>query len=244
MKKIFFIFLSCFLIFGCHENNGDVKKESLEKEVTQEKRIKFSDISSDKYKDKGKEIFEEVLKKDNITPEIFNNMIDEIVQKVSVETDEFNKEIKIIPNDEEITDKIKIEIYRYNYTDDDYINDYYVRGNITFTCINDDYFSFDKIIILTDRNRYEITGNVFAQNQERINGKSFHTIKYEIDADKLGMIYDMAFSDTIKIRFTKNDNNLDFEISDGEKSRIKTMADLFYTSYELKLFFEEMNKKL
>ena len=244
MKKIFLIVLSCFLVFSCYEKNGEVKKESLEKEVTQEKKFKFADLSSEKYENEAKKIFEEVLKNDNMTGESFNKLIDEINKNVSVEVDDFNKEFKIIPNNEKITDKIKIEIYRYNYTDDDYINDYYVRGNITFTCINDDYFSFDKIIILTDRNRYEITGNVFAQNQERINGKSFHTVKYEIDSEKLGMIYDMAFSDKVKIRFTKNDNNLDFELSTEEKARVRTMADLFYTSYELMIILNEMNKRL
>ncbi|CAN2327180.1 hypothetical protein NCTC15132_10015 [Fusobacterium sp. oral taxon C10] len=38
MKKILLLFFSCFLIFGCFEQNGDIKKKSLEKRVWRQKK--------------------------------------------------------------------------------------------------------------------------------------------------------------------------------------------------------------
>ena len=246
MKKILLLIFSCFLIFGCFEQNGDVKKESLKKESSKEnkKRIKFSDFNDEKNKEKANKIFNEALAECNISLEEFNKLVDDTNKKLKFESDDFNKELKIIPIDEKLTDKIKIEAYQYNFDNNDFVVDYYTRGNITFTCVNEDYFSFDKIIILTDKNRYEITGDIFSQDMDRTDGKSFQSVKYKIDVDKLGIIYDMALSDNVRIRFTKKDNNLDFTLTKAEIENIHTMADYFYYSYVYEKIFEKEEKML
>ena len=245
MKKILLLIFSCFLIFGCFEKNGDVKKESLKKENSQKnnKRIKFSDFNNEKSKEKANKIFNEVLIECNINLEDFKNFVKNTDEKLKFESDDFNKEFKVISINEKITDKVKIEAYQYNFNDDDFVVDYYIRGNITFTCINDNYFSFDRIIVLTDKNRYEITGNVFYQDSDFENGKSYQSVKYEIDSDKLSMIYDMANSDNVKIRFTKKDNNLDFTLTNEEINNIKIMANYFsYSHIYIKIFEKEEEK--
>ena len=246
MKKFLLLIFSCFLIFGCFEQNGDIKKESLKKESVNgvNKKIKVSDFKDEKNKEKANKIFNEALIERNISLEDFKELVKSTDEKLKFESDDFNKELKAVPVDEKITDKIKIEAYQYNFNDDDFVVDYYARGNITFTCINDSYFSFDKIIVLTDKNRYEITGNVFSQDSNFENGKSYQSVKYVIDSDKLSMIYDMALSDNVRIRFTKKDNNLDFTLTSEEINNIKTMADYFYYSFVYTKIFEKEEEKL
>lgn len=246
MKKFLLLIFSCFFIFGCFEQNGDVKKESLKKESSNgvNKKIKFSDFNNEENKEKANKIFNEALAERNISLEEFNKLVETTNDKLKFENDDFNKEFKAVPVNEKITDKIKIEAYQYKFDDDDFVVDFYTRGNITFTCINDSYFSFDKIIVLTDKNRYEITGNVFSQDSNFENGKSYQSVKYVIDSDKLSMIYDMALSDNVRIRFTKKDNNLDFTLTSEEIDNIKTMADYFYYSFVYTKIFEKEEEKL
>lgn len=246
MKKILLLIFSCFLIFGCFDQNGDVKKESLEKENI---KIQKNNITMAEYKikrDNGSldAIVNEVLTNRGITKEYLKNLIDENDKKIDIIKDDFNKENKITPINEKKSDKIKIELYETILDDEALISDYSLRGNITFTCVNNRYFSFDKIIVLTDKNRYEIKGDFFSQDSDFENGKSYQNVKYIIDLDKLDLIMDMANSENIKIRFTKNDNNLDFKLKQDEIERIRTMYEYIYVSNIFSRIFKKIEESL
>ena len=246
MKKFLLLIFSCFLIFGCFEQNGDVKKESLEKENI---KIQKNNITMAEYKikrDNGSldAIVNEVLTNRGITKEYLKNLIDENDKKIDIIKDDFNKENKITPINEKKSDKIKIELYETILDDEALISDYSLRGNITFTCVNNRYFSFDKIIVLTDKNRYEIKGDFFSQDSDFENSKSYQNVKYIIDLDKLDLIMDMANSENIKIRFTKNDNNLDFKLKQDEIERIRTMYEYIYVSNIFSRIFKKIEESL
>lgn len=246
MKKVFLIFLSCFLIFGCYEKNGDVKKESLEKTNTNidSKKITVAEYKEIKKEEKFQKIIENTMNEYGLTKEIFTKTIDDVDEKINSETDDFNRERKITPIGEKKTDKIKIEAYEYDLKDNSYLDDFYIRGNITFSCVNNQYFSFDRIIVLTDENRYEIKGDVFSRDSNFENGKSYQNVKYVIDGDKQLMISDIANSKNVKIRFTKNDNNLDFTLSDEEIARIAVMNDYFICALITKDIFNKVQENL
>lgn len=248
MKKFLLLIFSCFLIFGCFEQNGDVKKESLKKESSKEnkKRIKFSEFKnpSEDNKDKMKEIWLQTLKEYNLDKDSFKKLIDDNDEKINIIADDFNKENKITPIGEKKTDKIKVELYESQLNDDDFVDEYYIRGNITFSCVSNRYFSFDRIIVLTDKNRYEIKGDVFSQDSDFEKGKSYQNVKYVIDNDKQEMIFDIAHSKNVRIRFTKNDNNLDFVLSNEELERIKIMDDFIFYSFVIKAILKKVNESL
>lgn len=246
MKKILFLFFSCFLIFGCSEKNGDVKKESLKKETTEEnkEKLKLSEFKAIKNNEKTKKIINSVLNDYGLDEESFNKLIYSNDEKIDIVADEFNKENKITPIGEKKSDKIKIELYEYKFNDEDFVDEYYIRGNITFSCISNRYFSFDRIIVLTDKNRYEIKGNVFSQDSNFEKGKNYQNVKYVIDNDKQEMIFDIAHSKNVKIRFTKNDNNLDFVLSSEELERIKAMDDFIFYSFIMKAILKRVDESL
>lgn len=246
MKKILLLFFSCFLIFGCFEQNGDVKKESLKKEVNSKnkEKLKLSKFKTIKNEEKTKKVIDSVLNDYGLDKESFNKLIDNNDEKIDIVADEFNKENKITPIGEKKSDKIKIELYEYKFNDDDFVDEYYIRGNITFSCISNRYFSFDRIIVLTDKNRYEIKGDVFSQDSNFENGKSYQNVKYVIDNDKQEMIFDIAHSKNVKIRFTKNDNNLDFVLSSEELERIKTMDDFIFYSFIMEAILKRVDESL
>lgn len=246
MKKVLLLIFSCFLIFGCSEKNGDIKKESLKKETTEENKgkLKLSEFKAIKNNEKIKKIINSVLNDYGLDEESFNKLIDSNDEKIDIVADEFNKENKITPIGEKKSDKIKIELYEYKFNDEDFVDEYYIRGNITFSCVNNQYFSFDRIIVLTDKNRYEIKGDVFSQDSNFENGKSYQNVKYVIDNDKQEMIFDIAHSKNVKIRFTKNDNNLDFVLSSEELERIKTMDDFIFYSFIMEAILKRVDESL
>lgn len=246
MKKIFLIVLSCLLMFSCYGKNGDVKKESLEKTDTNidSKKITFAEYTEISKEEKFQKIIENTINEYGLTKEIFTKTIDDVYEKINSETDDFNGERKITPIGEKRTDKIKIEAYEYDLKNNSYLDEFYIRGNITFSCVNNQYFSFDRIIVLTDENRYEIKGDVFSQDSNFENGKSYQNVKYVIDGDKQGMIMDIANSKNVKIRFTKNDNNLDFTLSDEEISKIRVMSDYIMCSLIMKDIFNKVQENL
>ena len=239
MKKVFLIFLSCFLILGCVEKNGDVKKESLEKTNTNidRKKITVAEYKEIKKEEKFQKIIENIMNEYGLTKEIFTKTIDDVDEKINSETDDFNRERKITPIGEKKTDKIKIEAYEYDLKDNSYLDEFYIRGNIIFSCVNNQYFSFDRIIVLTE-------GDVFSQDSNFENGKSYQNVKYVIDGDKQLMISDIANSENVKIRFTKNDNNLDFTLSDEEIARIAVMNDYLICGLILKDIFNKVQENL
>ncbi len=246
MKKFLLLIFSCFLIFGCFDQNGDVKKESLKKENNEKDKgkIKLSEYKTIRNDEKIKKITENVLNDYGFDRESFKKAIDDNDEKINIVADDFNKENKITPIGEKKSDKIKIELYEYKFNDDDFVDEYYIRGNITFSCVSNRYFSFDRIIVLTDKNRYEIKGDVFSQDSDFEKGKSYQNVKYVIDNDKQEMIFDIAHSKNVRIRFTKNDNNLDFVLSNEELERIKTMDDFIFYSFILETLFKKMNESL
>lgn len=246
MKKFLLLIFSCFLIFGCFDQNGDVKKESLKKENNEKDKgkIKLSEYKTIRNDEKIKKITENVLNDYGFDRESFKKAIDDNDEKINIVADDFNKENKITPIGEKKSDKIKIELYEYKFNDDDFVDEYYIRGNITFSCVSNRYFSFDRIIVLTDKNRYEIKGDVFSQDLDFEKGKSYQNVKYVIDNDKQEMIFDIAHSKNVRIRFTKNDNNLDFVLSNEELERIKTMDDFIFYSFILETLFKKMNESL
>ena len=204
---------------------------------TKEKKLKMSEFKALKNDEKIKKVIEEVLNKYGFDKETFEKAIDDNDEKIDIKKDDFNKENKITPIGEKKSDKIKIELYEYQLNDDDFVSDYTIRGNITFSCVNNRYFSFDRIIVLTDKNRYEIKGDIFSQDSNFENGKSYQNVKYTIDSEKLNLIFDMAQSENVRIRFTKNDNNLDFSLGKEEIERIKIMANFLSTLFD-KGFYE------
>lgn len=236
MKKFLLLIFSCFLIFGCFEQNGDVKKESLKKEINEKDKgkIKLSEYKAIRNDEKIKKIIENVLNDYGFDRESFKKAIDDNDEKINIVKDDFNKENKITPIGEKKTDKIKVELYERQLNDDDFISDYTARGNIIFSCVSNRYFSFDRIIVLTDKNRYEIKGDIFSQDSDFENGKSYQNVKYIINTDKLNLIFDIAQSKNVRIRFTKNDNNLDFSLSKEEIERIKVMVNFLYIYYTYK----------
>ena len=246
MKKFLLLFFSCFLIFGCFEQNGDIKKETLEKTKSNnnDKKITVMEFQAKIKEEKYEQIFKNTVQEFGLSKEVFIKTINEVDEKVNVETDNFNNEKKITALNEKITDKIKIEAYEFNLKDDSFLDDFYIRGNITFSCINNQYFSFDKIIILTDKNRYEIKGDVFSQDSKFEKGKSYQNVKYQIDREKQLMIIDIANSKNVKIRFTKNDNNLDFTLSDEEIERIAIMNDYLMCGFIMKEIFNNIQENL
>ena len=211
---------------------------------TKEKKLKMSEFKALKNDEKIKKVIEEVLNKYGFDKETFEKAIDDNDEKIDIKKDDFNKENKITPIGEKKSDKIKIELYEYQLNDDDFVSDYTIRGNITFSCVNNRYFSFDRIIVLTDKNRYDIKGDIFSQDSNFENGKSYQNVKYTIDSEKLNLIFDMAQSENVRIRFTKNDNNLDFVLSNEELERIKTMDDFIFYSFILETLFKKMDESL
>ena len=199
---------------------------------TKEKKLKMSEFKALKNDEKIKKVIEEVLNKYGFDKETFEKAIDDNDEKIDIKKDDFNKENKITPIGEKKSDKIQIELYEYQLNDDDFVSDYTIRGNITFSCVNNRYFSFDRIIVLTDKNRYEIKGDIFSQDSNFENGKSYQNVKYTIDSEKLNLIFDMAQSENVRIRFTKNDNNLDFSLGKEEIERIKIMANFLSTLFD------------
>ena len=55
---------------------------------------------------------------------------------------------------------------------------------------------------------------------------------------------DMANSENIKIRFTKNDNNLDFKLKQDEIERIRTMYEYIYVSNIFSRIFKKIEESL
>ena len=148
MKKILIIFFSSLIMLSCGNKNGELKKESIKKETVKEDKL----VS-----------IEEVFKENPEAKEHLNSLMskeyDEAHDRTEIISDDFNNEQKMFPISEKKTDKVKIEIFESKLKKEDTAipNVYYVRGNISFSCVsNDGYFSFNKIIILTDNNRYEI----------------------------------------------------------------------------------------
>lgn len=223
MKKIFIIFFSSLIMFSCGDKNGEVKKESIKNDLqTEKKSITYEEI----FKEVGANL---------ITKEY-----DEAHDRTEIITDDFNNEKKMFPISEEKMDKIKIEIFETNIKNEDIAvkNLYNVRGNISFSCVSKDgYFDFNKIIVLTDNNRYEINGDILSQNLEHEGKYTIQTSKFSIDQEKYEMLIDMAQSKKIRIRFTKNDNNKDFELSKEERDRIKDMYIMFNGSLQLRDVF-------
>lgn len=218
MKKILIIFFSSLIMFSCGDN-GELKKESIKKEVIKEDKLVT---------------IEEVFKENEKAKEHLNSLMskeyDEAHDRTEIISDDFNNEQKMFPISEKKTDKVKIEIFESKLKKEDTaIRDvYYVRGNISFSCIsNDGYFSFNKIIILTDNNRYEINGDILSQELEHEGKYTIQTSKFIIDQEKYDMITDMAYSKKVRIRFSKNYNNKDFELTSEEKERIKDMYLMF-----------------
>ena len=61
------------------------------------------------------------------------------------------------------------------------------------------------------------------------------------------MIADMAYSEKVRIRFSKNDNNKDFELTKEEKERIRDMYIMFDGAIlfreTINYYIEEYHKK-
>lgn len=219
MKKILVILFSSLIMFSCGDKNGEVKKESIKKDAIKEDKLVT---------------IEEVFKENSKAKEHLNSLMskeyDEAHDRTEIISDDFNNEQKIFPISEKKTDKVKIEIFESKIKKEDVakLNVYYVRGNISFSCVsNDGYFSFNKIIILTDNNRYEINEDVLSQDLEHEGKYTIQTSKFVIDQEKYDMIADMAYSEKVRIRFSKNDNNKDFELTKEEKERIRDMYIMF-----------------
>lgn len=93
MKKILLLIFSCFLIFGCFEQNGDVKKESLKKENNEKDKgkIKLSEYKTIRNDEKIKKIIENVLNDYGFDRESFKKAIDDNDEKINIVADDFNK---------------------------------------------------------------------------------------------------------------------------------------------------------
>ena len=231
--------LICLFFIACVEKEGEVKKESIEKIETisdknTEKNITYKEIAENE--DVRNFLGQYVTKE-------YDNIHD---NRIDVIKDEFNNEMKFISLFEKKTDKIKLEIFESIITGDMIAktNLYDTRGNISFICISKDgYFRFDKIILLTDKNRYIISGSVLSQDLDYENGKTIQTVKYVIDQEKYEMLEDMANSQRIRIRFTKNDNNKDFELSKEERQKIRDLYVIFNACIAMRDIFNEYLEK-
>lgn len=231
MKKILLSLFIGITLISCNDKNGEVKKENLKNEVvdTKTKVITLRELKTDT---EFKKILDEEILKAFQDRKVFDRVVDDIDSKINTKYDEFNKEYKYTLITEKKTDKIKVELFEKFPTDDDIINEnsFYIRGNVTFNCVSNRYFSFDKILILTDKNKYEINANVFSQELKTENGKAFQSVKFAIDEEKHKLLLDIAYSDKAKIRFTKNDENRDFDITKEERERLRVLVDYIYIS--------------
>lgn len=217
MKRIL-IFTICFLLFISCKKDGEVKKVEKVK-VEEAKKISFEELKNN---EEFKNIFTNILGEDYKEKlKKRNKQIED--NEFNVTYDEFNDEMKITDSKEKETDIVKIELYEKELKDDTNVNDYYIRGNITFNCVGNNYFRYRDIIVLTDNNKYIINDNYFNRDSERIDRKIHQWTKYKIDREKYEMLLDMSNSKNIKIRFTENDVNKDFELSEREKKIIEDM---------------------
>lgn len=239
MKKIISVLTICFLFVSCFENREKINKESVEKNVKNQytftqliKNKKFIKLLGYACDDYGIEL---------------KNWVDEFyTEDLITFYDDFNKEEKKIVAGESELDKIKVELFiKFPKTENELIDETLgkLRGNIVFNCITEDYFYYTDIVILTDKNRYSFKRNITSSNITHEGKKTVLSSKHIIDTNLTDVIFDIAKSNNVRIRFTKDDNNKDFILTEEEITKININAKYILNSFvfrkAVKKFFEK-----
>lgn len=228
MRKIILL-LIMFTFLGCGETK--IEKKALTEEKTTTKKESIKDTIT----------LGEVLKNDElkkIVEKNFNNDMEFYEKCINYENnfdvvlDEFNLQHKMTHSKANKNDKIQLILYSATVQDGEsdkiLAKDIDIRGDVVFNLRSHKHLAYNKIIILTDNNRYSIDTPPFSRESDW-NKEYIQTCKIPFNDDIFMMLADIAHSKKVRIRFSENDKHMDFSLSEREINNIKELV-LYYTA--------------